>query len=175
MYRVYEYKDIFYINDPKPYYAIGQKVYFGSSEEGVLNSANTQDYDHWGTFIGIMDDVFQIKEDNQGWEYIILCDSQEFEGEYIPFESKCDFIDHYYDIFEKYVDGKVNPPGDFKLMKWGMFIQEKYSTSVYQVLEISEFGISILERNSLLVTWHNLLEKYEFLDGSKCGKLYEKE
>ena len=149
-------------------------MYFGSSEEGVLNSANTQDYDHWGTFIGIMDDVFQIKEDNQGWEYIILCDSQEFEGEYIPFESKCDFIDYYYDIFEKYVDGKVNPPGDFKLMKFGMVIQEKYSTSVYQVLEINEFGINILKRNSLLITWHNLLEKYEFLDGSKCGKLYDK-
>lgn len=175
MYRVYEHKDVLsYIRDPEPYYAIGQKVYFGSSEEEVLNSANTQDYDHWGTFLGIMDDVFQVKEDNQGWEYIILCDSQEFEGEYVPFESKCDFLNCYYDIFEKYVDGKSNPPGDLKLMKCGMFIREKYSPAVYQVLEIDEFGIDISKRDPL-VTWHDLLEKYEFLNGSKCGKLYEEE
>lgn len=161
------------ICDYNLYDIIGCKVYFGDTPEEVLKFANTHDYDHWGTFLGKIDGMFDIKEDNSGWEYLIVCQTQDFEGDYIPFESKYEFIDKYYRILEKNKDINENIPDDLKLMRCGMFIQEKYSPAVYQVLEIDDLCIKISKRDSI-VTWHNLLEHFEFLDGSKCGKLFER-
>ena len=61
----------------------------------------------------------------------------------------------------------------FKLMECGMFVKEKYSPAMYQVLEIDSFSISI-SRHDSLVTWYDLLKHFEFLDGSPCGRLYER-
>lgn len=164
---------LFNVQDPKVYDFFGCMVYFGSTPEEVLEHANVHDYDYWGTFLGVKDGMFDVKEDSSGWEYIIPCQSQEFEGDYIPFESRYEFIDKYYSILEENKSINENIPDDLKLMRCGMFIQEKYSPAIYQVLEIDNFSVKISRRDSI-VTWHNLLEHFEFLDGSKCGKLYEK-
>ena len=161
------------VQDPKVYAFLGDMVYFGSTPEEVLEHANSHDYDYWGTFLGVKDDMFDVEEDNSGWECIIPCQSQEFEGDYIPFQSKYEFIDRYYDILESSKSIEDELSSELKLMKCGMFIQEKYSPAVYQVLEIDNFSISI-SRHDSLVTWYDLLKHFEFLDGSKCGKLYER-
>src|SRR5574344_1828480 len=90
------------MQDPTVYKFSGYKVYFGDTPEEVLEHANTHDYEYWGTFLGVKDDMFDIEEDNSGWECIIPCQSQDFEGDYIPFQSEYEFIDRYYDILESY-------------------------------------------------------------------------
>lgn len=164
---------LFDIRDPKVYDFIGYMVYFGSTPKEVLEHANSHDYDYWGTFLGVKDDMFDIEKDNSGWECIIPCQSQEFEGDYIPFQSKYEFIDRYYDILESFNSAEDGLSSELKLMKCGMFIQEKYSPAVYQILEIDEFSVRISKKDSI-VTWYDLLKHFEFLDGSKCGKLYER-
>ena len=71
------------IQDPKVYNFLGDMVYFGDTPEEVLEHANTHDYDYWGTFLGVKDDMFDVEEDHSGWKCIIPCQSQEFEGDYI--------------------------------------------------------------------------------------------
>lgn len=162
------------IDDPKVDNIIGCRVYFGETPEEVLEHANAHDYDYWGTFLGVQDGRFDVREDNSGWECIIPCQSQEFEGDYIPFDSKYEFIDRYYEIMKSFKNIEDELPSEIKLMECGMFIQEKYSPAIYQVLEINNFSISI-SRHDSLVTWYDLLKHFEFLDGSKCGKLYQKD
>lgn len=161
------------IQDPAVYKFSGYKVYFGDTPEEVLEHANAHDYEYWGTLLGVTDGMFDVQEDNSGWRYIIPCQSQEFEGDYIPFQSKYEFIDRYYEIMESFKSIEGELPSELKLMKCGMFIQEKYSPAVYQVLEIDNFSISI-SRHDSLVTWHDLWKHFEFLDGSPCGRLYER-
>ena len=76
-------------------------------------------------------------------------------------------------ILESFKSIEDGLSSELKLMKCGMFIQEKYSPAVYQVLEIDEFSVRISKKDSI-VTWYDLLKHFEFLDGSKCGKLYER-
>ena len=161
------------IQDPKVYKFSGCMVYFGDTPEEVLEHANTHDYDYWGTFLGVKDDMFDVEEDNSGWRYIIPCQSQEFEGDYIPFQSKYEFINRYYEILKSFKDIKEELPIELKLMECGMFVKEKYSPAVYQVLEIDNFSISI-SRHDSLITWYDLLKHFEFPDGSPCGRLYER-
>ena len=161
------------IQDPTVYKFSGYKVYFGDTPEEVLEHANAHDYEYWGTFLGVTDGMFDVQEDNSGWRCIIPCQSQEFEGDYIPFQSEDEFINGYYEILKSFESIEDEPSSKLKLMKCGMFIKEKYSPAVYQVLEIDNFSISI-SRHDSLVTWYDLLKYFEFLDGSPCGRLYER-
>lgn len=161
------------MQDPTVYKFSGYKVYFGDTPEEVLEHANAHDYEYWGTFLGITDGMFDVQEDNSGWRCIIPCQSQEFEGDYIPFQSEYEFADRYYEILKDYKgieDGWL--PSTIKLMKCGMFIQEKYGPA-YQVLEMDGFSIRI-SRHDSIVTWHDLWKHFEFPDGSPCGRLYER-
>ena len=159
--------------DPTVYNFSGYKVYFGDTPEEVLEHANSHDYEYWGTLLGVTDGMFDVQEDGSVWRCIIPCQSPEFEGDYIPFQSKYEFIDRYYEIMESFKSIEGELPSELKLMKCGMFIQEKYSPAVYQVLEIDNFSIRI-SRHDSLVTWHDLLKYFEFFDGSPCGRLYER-
>ena len=161
------------IQDPKVYNFSGYKVYFGDTPEEVLEHANTHDYEYWGTLLGVTDGMFDVQEDSSRWRFIIPCQSPDFEGDYIPFQSKYEFIDRYYEIMKSFKSIEGELPSELKLMKCGMFIKEKYSPAVYQVLEIDSFSIQI-SRHDSIVTWYDLLKYFEFLDGSPCGRLYER-
>ena len=161
------------IQDPAVYKFSGYKVYFGDTPEEVLEHANTHDYEYRGTFLGVKDDMFDVEEDNSGWRYIIPCQSQDFEGDYIPFQSEYEFIDRYYEILKSFESIEDELSSKLKLMKCGMFIKEKYSPAVYQVMKIDSFSVRISRYDSL-VTWYDLLKYFEFLDGSPCGRLYER-
>ncbi len=160
------------IQDPAVYKFSGYKVYFGDTPEEVLEHANAHDYEYWGTFLGVKDDMFDVEEDNSGWRYIIPCQSQDFEGDYIPFQSEYEFIDRYYEILKSFESIEDELSSKLKLMKCGMFIKEKYSPAVYQVMKIDSFSVRISRYDSL-VTWYDLLKYFEFLDGSPCGRLME--
>ena len=161
------------VQDPKVYNFSGYKVYFGDTPEEVLEHANAHDYEYWGTFLGVKDDMFDVEEDNSGWRYIIPCQSRDFEGDYIPFQSEYEFIDRYYEILKSFESIEDELSSKLKLMKCGMFIKEKYSPAVYQVMKIDSFSVRISRYDSL-VTWYDLLKYFEFLDGSPCGRLYER-
>lgn len=165
---------LFDIRDPKVDSFLGCMVYFGSTPKEVLDHANEHDYDYWGTFLGVKDGMFDVEEDNSGWEFIIPCRSQEFEGDYIPFQSEYEFIDRYYDILKSFKNAEDELPIELKLMECGMFVKEKYSPAAYQVLEINEFGVRMFKKESI-ITWYDLLKHFEFLDGSPCGRLMESE
>ena len=156
--------------DPRVYKFSGCMVYFGDTPEEVLEHANTHDYEYWGTFLGVTDGMFDIEEDNSGWRFMIPCQSQEFEGDYIPFQSEYEFIDRYYEILKAYRSIEDELPSELKLMECGMFLKEKYGP-IYQVLEMDGFSIRI-SRHDSVVTWHDLWKHFEFLDGSPCGRLY---
>ena len=161
------------VQDPTVYKFSGSKVYFGDTPEEVLEHANAHDYEYWGTFLGVKDDMFDVEEDNSGWRCIIPCRSQEFEGDYIPFQSEYEFSDRYYEILKDYKGIEDRwLPNTIKLMKCGMFIKEKYGP-LYQVLEMDGFSIRI-SRHDSLVTWYDLWKYFEFPDGSPCGRLYER-
>ena len=157
--------------DPKVDKFSGCMVYYGGTPEEVLEHANSHDYEYWGTFLGVMDGMFDVQEDNSGWECIIPCQSQEFEGDYIPFQSEYEFINRYYEILKAYKGIEDELPSEFKLMECGMFIREKHSPAIYQVLEIDTFSIKV-SKHDPIVTWHGLWKHFEFLDGSPCGRLY---
>ena len=160
--------------DPKVDKFSGCMVYYGGTPEEVLEHANSHDYEYWGTFLGVMDGMFDVQEDNSGWECIIPCQSQEFEGDYIPFQSEYEFINRYYEILKAYKGIEDELPSELKLMECGMFVKEKYSPAVYQVLEIDTFSIKV-SKHDPIVTWHGLWKHFEFLDGSPCGRLYGEE
>ena len=160
--------------DPRVYKFSGCMVYYGGTPEEVLEHANSHDYEYWGTFLGVMDGMFDVQEDSSGWECIIPCQSQEFEGDYIPFQSEYEFINRYYEILKAYKGIEDELPSELKLMECGMFIREKHSPAVYQVLEIDTFSIKV-SKHDPIVTWHGLWKHFEFLDGSPCGRLYGEE
>ena len=160
--------------DPKVDKFSGCMVYYGGTPEEVLEHANSHDYKYWGTFLGAMDGMFDVQEDNSGWECIIPCQSQEFEGDYIPFQSEYEFINRYYEILKAYKGIEDELPSELKLMECGMFIREKHSPAVYQVLEIDTFSIKV-SKHDPIVTWHGLWKHFEFLDGSPCGRLYRED
>ena len=103
--------------DPKVYKFSGCMVYYGGTPEEVLEHANSHDYEYWGTFLGVMDGMFDVQEDNSGWECIIPCQSQEFEGDYIPFQSEYEFINRYYEILKAYKGIEDELPSELKLME----------------------------------------------------------
>ena len=83
------------VQDPKVDKFSGCMVYYGGTPEEVLEHANSHDYEYWGTFLGVTDGMFDVQEDNSGWECIIPCQSQEFEGDYIPFQYQVLEIDTF--------------------------------------------------------------------------------
>ena len=162
----YTYKDI--IIDPiseEAKNAIGEGCYFGSNPKTVLDFANCNEK----KFLRVLECI-KPEEDNPFYDYnygfsCIIVKKEEPKPKYVPFESKEEFIEafHYHD------NAKYSETDDI-LMNYGMWL--KLNELYVLVTCISDEYIKTFES---CYFWNELLENFEFLDGSPCGKEVEDE
>ena len=157
----YTYKDI--IIDPtseEAKNAVGEGCYFGSNPKTVLDFANCNEKN----FLRVLECI-KPEEDNPFYDYnygfsCIIVKKEEPKPKYVPFESKEEFIEafHYHD------NAKYSETEDI-LMNYGMWL--KLNELYVLVTCISDEYIKTFES---CYFWNELLENFEFLDGSPCGK-----
>ena len=164
---------------------IGKEVYYHNTPLLCLNYANEN------CCIGVLkeirkDDFYPFRVEIPeggifGFACIIL-KKEESEPEYVPFESKEEFVEKYMQIKE----GVAFGPFEDSLLQCGMWLKEKGTDSdVYcTVTEIWKEGVSVGQEEVFLTegtvstdftSWRDLYMEYTFLDGSPCGKLVEAE
>ena len=172
----YTYKDI--IIDPTSEEAkncIGKMVYFASNPSDCLCYANNNsDY-----FCKILQSIevdkslpFVIRTDDNIFytkcfsSTIIL--KKEPKPKYIPFESANEFAKAYRDAYPSGTRGDA----EILLCSFGgIWLKRKCdSLLIAKCIEISDKGVA-LGLNRQVTLWNELLENYEFPDGTPCGKL----
>ena len=168
----YTYEDIIMDpEDPRLEGAIGKVCYFNDSPKMILEHANNNSPNNF----------FSLKEINKNNEYpftdgkyedvwtLIIIKKEEPKPEYVPFESKEEFIEafHYHD------NANYSETEDI-LMNYGMWLKDKNSHEIFLVTGVFNQSIHICDFDSD-ESWGELLNKFTFLDGSPCGKEVEDE
>ena len=166
----YTYEDIIMDpEDPRLEGAIGKVCYFNDSPKMILEHANNNSPNNF----------FSLKEINKNNEYpftdgkyedvwtLIIIKKEEPKLEYVPFESKEEFIEafHYHD------NANYSETEDI-LMNYGMWLKDKNSHEIFLVTGVFNQSIHICDFDSD-ESWGELLNEYTFLDGSPCGRLKE--
>ena len=161
----YTYKDI--IIDPESEEAknaIGKEVYYTNwpmdllkfaikdKDKGILTIASGLGF--------LVNDTF--------WQCIIV-KKEEPKPKYVPFESTEEFVERYTEVKEGTEFGTFED----NLLQCGMWLKSKDDDDLSQVTVIREYGICI-DTMSTFVSWKNLLDDFEFIDDSPCGRLMEK-
>ena len=108
---------------------------------------------------------FIMLDNGINYPYFVLEKTEPPKPEYVPFESKEEFIDafHYHD------NDKYSETDDI-LLNYGVWL--KLNELYVLVTCISDEYIKTFES---CYFWNELLENFEFLDGSPCGKEVEDE
>lgn len=162
----YTYEDI--IIDPKSdraKAALKKECYCGNSPRELLNEVyNPKVYIDILTELG--DDCF-IDDCGNDWSCIIV-KKEEPKPECVPFESIEEFVERYTEVKEGVEFGTFED----NLLQCGMWLKSKDDDDLSQVTVIREYGICI-DTISTIVLWKNLLDDFEFIDGTPCGKLVE--
>ena len=179
----YTYKDI--IIDPtseEAKNAIGKKCYMYDSPTMLLKMANSDDDARTLESIDESDYPFNDKEFGNEWTCIIV-KKEEPKPKYVHFENAEEFLDAYYRNETKKLDGIYR-----YLATRGIWIKGKGTyNSYYMITELWDDGVIIGDSkiNTTQVSsdryftanditdWHELYDKYTFLDGSPCGKEVE--
>ena len=127
--------------------------------------------------IGICDNNIGL-EDDYYYPYFVLEKIELPKPEYVPFESKEEFIEafHYHD------NAKYSETDDI-LMNYGMWLWSNEDGSYKLVTEIWNAGVVIGDDKMRITneeghidvfndttSWVKLFSEYRFLDGSPCGK-----
>ena len=107
---------------------------------------------------------FVDDEDEDNWAFIII-KKEEPKPRYVPFKSKEEFIESYH-----YHDNSKYSETDDILLNYGVWL--KLNELYVLVTCISDEYIKTFES---CYFWNELLENFEFLDGSPCGKEVEDE
>lgn len=84
---------------------------------------------------------------------------------YIPFSDPEEFLLHYGSSLEH---PRETLDFSYRFLE-GMWIRNKYSKTLCQVISIGEDGV-YLGGIEIKVDWFWLYDEFEFLDGSPCGK-----
>ena len=142
---------------------IGKEVYFSDVPLSCITWANN--HCEAGILKGICKDSdfpFQIETPEKVVQDFacIIPKREEPKPKYVPFESKEEFIEafHYHD------NDKYSETDDI-LLNYGMWL--KLNELYVLVTCISDEYIKTFES---CYFWNELLENFEFLDGSPCGK-----
>lgn len=180
----YTYEDIIMDpNDPRLEGAIGKVCYFNDSPKMILEHANNNSPNNF----------FSLKEINKNNEYpftdgkykdvwtLIIIKKEEPKPEYVPFESKEEFIEAYH-----YHDNANYSETEDILMNYGMWLWSEVDGSYKLVTEIWNAGVVIGDDKMRITneeghidvfndttSWVKLFSEYRFLDGSHCGKEVE--
>ena len=163
----YTYEDIIMDpDDPRLKGAIGKECYFSDYPKNLLLMARKK-------LSGnpfCLKEIFKagpspfIDENGHGW-CLIIVKKEEPKPKYVPFESAEEFIDAFH-----YHDNANYSETDDILLNYGMWL--KLNELYVLVTCISDEYIKTFES---CYFWNELLENFEFLDGSPCGKEVEDE
>ena len=180
----YTYEDIIMDpEDPRLEGAIGKVCYFNDSPKMILEHANNNSPNNF----------FSLKEINKNNEYpftdgkyedvwtLIIIKKEEPKPEYVPFESKEEFIEAF-----QYHDNANYSETDDILLNYGMWLWSNVDGSYKLVTEIWNAGVVIGDDKMRITneeghidvfndttSWVKLFSEYRFLDGSHCGKEVE--
>ena len=178
----YTYEDIIMDpEDPRLEGAIGKECYFSEYPKRLLNSAknNSPEYLDCLTDIRKEGACTFVDKNGSAWTLIII-KKEEPKPKYVPFENAEEFLDAYYRNETKKLDGIYR-----YLATRGIWIKGNGTyNSYYMITELWDDGVIIGDSkiNTTQVSsdryftanditdWHELYDKYTFLDGTPCGK-----
>ena len=149
--------------------AVGKQVYYSQFSNVCLLRANNDDRVSQGILISIdpKNSLGPFIVDGSPYACIIV-KKEEPKPKYVPFESMEEFVERYTEVKEGTEFGTFED----NLLQCGMWIKSKDDDDLSQVTVIREYGICI-DTMSTFVSWKNLLDDFEFIDSSPCGKLME--
>ena len=151
---------------------IGKEVYFEAKPFLCLKAANEKLASNLGILVEVYKDSinpFCVKGKSGSYKYpCIIVKKEEPRPKYVPFESIEEFVERYTEVKEGTEFGTFED----NLLQCGMWIKSKDDDDLSQVTVIREYGICI-DTMSTHVSWKNLLDDFEFIDGTPCGKLME--
>lgn len=165
---------------------IGKEVYCADSPHYCLEKANGNEVDHTVYILQsiIPDNNYPFRlGKNAEYEHCCIIPKKEESKAYIPFSSVDEFLSTYFEKCES-TKQKVNAHNENILCNHGIWIKDKTTGYISMVVELRENGVSrecgVLETinkgkssyypYTKVIKWANLLEDYNFLDNSPCGK-----
>lgn len=152
---------------------IGKMVYYSDNPNGCLRSANNSNSTHCGILQKIeIGEYLPFVLENSGFSWAcIMPKKEEPKPEYVPFESVDEFIKHYISWTPSIINSDYT---EYRLINNGIWLRrcQRNGFSIVQCIEISDKGI-ILGINHEITPWKELLDAYQFIDGTPCGKLKE--
>ena len=179
----YTYEDIIMDpEDPRLEGAIGKECYFSDYPTKLLeNARRNSSVVCWYSLKSIRKDEAYpfVDKDGHTWTLIII-KKEEPKPKYVHFENAEEFLDAYYRNETKKLDGIYR-----YLATRGIWIKGKGTyNSYYMITELWDDGVIIGDSkiNTTQVSsdryftanditdWHELYDKYTFLDGTPCGK-----
>ena len=162
----YTYEDIIMDPyDPRLENAIGKECYLSDYPREALKHAINHTIKYRLKSINKEEICpFVDDEDEDNWAFIII-KKEEPKPRYVPFKSKEEFIESYH-----YHDNSKYSETDDILLNYGVWL--KLNELYVLVTCISDEYIKTFES---CYFWNELLENFEFLDGSPCGKEVEDE
>lgn len=158
---------------------LNKVVFFSDSPTACLYYANNRNSRHCGILQDIkVGDFFPFVIVNltdcstNVSGFIIPLD--EDSDEYVPFESSIEFIKEYEDSLRN-DDGDDNRTPDARLrVLGGLWLKHEFADcSGYEyhcVTEVLKEGL-VIGRGDEVTSWDEVLETYQFLDGTPCGKI----
>lgn len=147
-----------------------QGLWLDDMDESVAKTLMVEDIGFYDNNIGLEDDYY--------YPYFVLEKAEPPKHEYVPFESKEEFIEayHYHD------NDKYSETEDI-LMNYGMWLWSNVDGSYKLVTEIWNAGVVIGDDKMRITneeghidvfndttSWVKLFSEYRFLDGTPCGK-----
>ena len=159
---------------------IGKKCYFSNNPTHCLNNANKKD----NYYCDILEEIrigrrepFIFKRQKHAASCIIL-KKEEPKSKYIPFESAKDLVESY----QRSKEGLNRDTFEDNLAGYGMWVKDKTTKSLYQIMSITDNAVAMYGKKALYsdralsiksvvsASFEDLLNDYEFLDSSPCGK-----
>lgn len=169
---------------------IGKKIYFSNNPATCLARANINDDYYLATLKVInINSLYPFRietEDsrNCAFECVCIILKKEKPKVYVPFSSVDEFLSTYFEKCES-MKQRVNAHNEDVLCNHGIWLKDKKAENTYMVTKLGKDGIIITydvimymeDKNTAsftykeVIKWDKVLELYNFLDNTPCGKL----
>ena len=108
---------------------------------------------------------FIMLDNGINYPYFVLEKNRPHKPKYVPFESKEEFVRRYTEVKE----GADFDTFEDNLFQCGMWLRYKENGDLILVTGLCDGAIYVRDF-TFGVTWKEVLNKFEFLDGAPCGK-----
>ena len=186
----YTFKDV--IIDPtleKARACIGKVCYYSDNPTSCIEYANSNYNDKAGILKSIkLENYLPFCFDTREKYYCCIILKKEKPKVYVPFSSVDEFLSTYFEKCES-MKQRVNAHNEDVLCNHGIWLKDKKAENTYMVTKLGKDGIIISydvimymeDKNTSsftykeVIKWNKVLELYNFLDDTPCGKLSLKE